>query len=118
MPTSNALSGHSSAAASPSHAFDASVDDLITIHRVKKNAFSYELVYGQGLPTKPSKDDWPCMLCDYNTSKNCDMFQVTSSKKFKRICSSCVNDKGGQDFIDFLFTPGTASRLSSLSPKF
>ena len=79
----------------------------LIVYKTKKEGMFYKLIHGQHpLKMKESKSDWPCMHCSYNTSRDCDVFQLSNETKFRRVCISCM--KNMSDFIDFCFGKGTS----------
>ena len=84
----------------------------LTIYKVEKNSFTYKLVYGSNdVKIKESKNDWTCVMCQYNTSKNTALYQISNDQRFHRVCSQCLLDC---DFVDFCFGEGTATLCSKL----
>ena len=83
---------------------------MLTVYKVTKGSFIYKLVYGDNsCKTKESKNDWACSICNYCTSEDSAMFQVSNETRFHRICSECLISGG--DFVDFCFGEGTTKLL-------
>jgi len=84
----------------------------LTIYKVMKGTFTYNLVYGNDVTVKESKDMWPCSICRHCTSRNCNMFQISNDTRFHRVCNDCLLEAG--DFIDFCFGAGTTALCKKL----